>query len=321
MPKDPQAKSQIRKHYYLDEYAVIAPKREDRPFTLRRSQPRSVVSVKQKELPIEKEPSLFEITDNRGRWLVKVVANKYPALSPVNSQSYGRQEIVLETSREGTPFYDLDTKQIINVLKAYQQRTLALRKDRKIKYISIFKNHGIEAGASMAHTHSQIIATGLVPPAVVAEDKIFSQLKKRYGSSPLGAALEWEREEQERIIKALLFVSAITPYASQRPLEVWLIPHRYFDSIVDATENELEEFARLLKAVTAALGSKNLSFNFYLHEQVTASSNHFMIQITPRPNVWAGFELATKGSLVINPVSPETAASWYRNFINKHHAL
>lgn len=172
----------------------------------------------------------------------------------------------------------------------------------------------------MAHTHSQIIASGILPPAVEAEDKVFTKLKKQFGASPLGAALEWEREQQLRIIQANLFVTAFTPYASQRPLEAWLVPHRYFSSITEATENELDDFAVLLKSITSALGSKGLSFNFFLHEKVDHQANHFMIQITPRPNIWAGFELSTKGSFVINPVSPERAAEWYRKYL-AHHAV
>lgn len=318
MAKNPSSRSQVRKHYYLDEYVVIAPKRENRPFTVRKSSGQDTVSVKQKNLPIENEKSLFEVKDRNGNWLVKVVKNKYPALSPTSKKAYGHQEIVLETSHEGTPFYDLPITQIEHVLNAYQNRTVNLRKDPKVNYVSIFKNHGIEAGASMAHTHSQIIASQVLPPGVEAEEKIFTKLKQQYGASPLGAALEWEREQQLRIIKANLYVTAFAPYASQRPLEVWLVPNRYFSTITEATQNELHDFAVLLKGVTGALGSKDLSFNFFLHEKVDHQANHFMIQITPRPNIWAGFELSTKGSFVINPVSPERAASWYRSYFSRH---
>lgn len=318
MVKNPSSRSQVRKHYYLDEYVVIAPKRENRPFTVRKSPGQNTVSVKQKNLPIENEKSLFEVKDSNGDWLVKVVRNKYPALSTTSKKAYGHQEIVLETSREGTPFYELPITQIEHVLTAYQNRAVALRNDPKINYVSIFKNHGIEAGASMAHTHSQIIASQLLPPGIEAEEKIFTKLKQQYGASPLGAALEWEREQQIRIIRANLYVTAFAPYASQRPLEVWLVPNRYFSSIADATKNELRDFAVLLKGITSALGSKDLSFNFFLHEKVDHQANHFMIQITPRPNIWAGFELSTKGSFVINPVSPERAASWYRSYFARH---
>ncbi len=318
MAKNPYSRSQVRKHYYLDEYVVIAPKRENRPFTVRKSSGQDAVSVKQKNLPIENEKSLFEIKDRNGDWLVKVVKNKYPALSTASRQAYGHQEIVLETSHEGTPFYDLPIKQIELVLNAYQNRALELRRDPKVNYVSIFKNHGIEAGASMAHTHSQIIATQIIPPGIENEEKVFTKLKQQFGASPLGAALEWEREQQLRIIQANWYVTALAPYASQRPLEVWLIPNRYFSSITDATANEIHDFAVLLKGITGAIGSKNLSFNFFLHEKIDSRANHFMIQITPRPNIWAGFELSTKGSLVINPVSPERAASWYRSYLDRH---
>lgn len=308
--------SQVRKHYYLNQYVVIAPKRKDRPFSVS-DKPKSGVSVKSKPLPIENDPSVYELTDEHGEWLVKVVENLYPALSTNNPKAYGKQEIVLETQDENKLFHDLSVDQITRVFKTYQSRVAAIKRDKKIKHITVFKNYGHEAGASMAHTHSQIIAIDFVPPDIEQEAKVFQGLFRRFGASPLGAALEWEREEQVRIINSSLYITAFAPYASRHPFEVWLVPHRHIASILEASDNELASFARILKQVASALDSKNISFNYFLHEGMYDHNHHFAIKIAPRPNIWAGFELDT--GIIINSVSPEAAASWYRNFIRHHN--
>lgn len=311
------AAAQIRKHYYLDEYVVIAPKRGDRPFTLS-DKHKDGVSVKKGNLPIEDDPSVFEITDDAGRWVVKVVKNLYPALTTRNPKAYGQQEIVLETNRQGSLFCDLSVEQISYVLKTYQQRVRAIKKDRRLKHISIFKNHGFEAGGSLAHTHSQIIAVDFIPPQIEREQAVFAQSYKRFGASPLGAALEWERQEEVRVINTSAFVTAVAPYASRFPFEAWLIPHRHVASILDLTPKELTSCAAMLKQMTSALDSRKISYNFYLHEGTDDHNHHFAIKITPRPNIWAGFELDT--GVIINPVLPEAAAGWYRKFIRENYA-
>ncbi len=192
-PKDPLAQSQVRKHYYLDEYVVIAPKRSHRPFTVS-DKHKSGLSVKKTHLPIEDDPAVYELTDEHGHWLVKAVKNLYPALSADNPKAYGQQEIVLETSREGTLFSQLPAEQITRVLQTYQQRVKALKQDSKIKHITVFKNHGFEAGASLAHTHSQITAIDFVPPRVAEEAAVFNKLYKRFGwdtNSPVFLYVGW----------------------------------------------------------------------------------------------------------------------------------
>ena len=307
--------SEIRKHYYLDEYVIIAPKRKDRPFSVEDKNAKEV-SVKKTALPIEDDPSLFEIPDpqDKSKWKIKVVENLYPALSPQNPKAYGLQEIVLETRERNKLFSDLPVEHITQIFVAYRHRLEAMRRNKKIKHISVFKNHGFEAGGSLAHTHSQIVGIDFVPPPLAAEAQIFSKLKQQYGGSPLGAALEWERNQQQRVIKTSLYATAISPFASRFPLEVWIIPHRPVSSICELDDHELATMARMLKGAAKALDSKKISFNYYLQEPAVGLDNHFMIRVAPRPNIWAGFELSTRFGLVINPVSPERATSWYVKF-------
>ena len=250
---------------------------------------------------------------------MKVIRNIYPAFSISNAKAYGAQEVVLETNPTAIPFGQLSVTQILRIFSAYQQRLAALRKLAGIQYVSIFHNDGLEAGASVKQTHSQIIATDIRPPKLVDEAQIFKKLKSRYARSPISRAMAWEISQAQRLIYNDRHIAVVCPYASQHPYEVWLVPNREAKSVAELEAAELKILAKCLKAVTSALNSEGISFNFYLKEQANGYDNHFMIVLTPRPNVWAGFELNT--DIPINPVSPEDAAQWYRRFIEEHNAL
>lgn len=310
-------KSELRKHYFLEQYVVIAPKRGTRPHVLASDKTASVKT--KKAPPIEKDPSVFEVTDDQGRWLVKVVDNLYPALSLNNPNAFGKQEVVLETSKRNTPFCNLEVEQIERVFTAYKHRLDALDSIKGINYVTIFKNQGLEAGASLNHTHSQIIATGIVPPQVLTEARAFTREQKRLGHSPLESVLRWEIEKQSRVIHHTTHVVTIAPYASRFPYEAWVVPKRQIRSVRDLTHQELTETITHLKNATTALSTVNMSYNFYLVEAISGWRHHWLIKITPRPkpDIWiqGGFEVSS--NVIINHVAPEQAAQWYRKTIKK----
>lgn len=311
---NPNRQAEIRRHYFLDEYVVIAPKRGVRPYVLEDGKP---VSVKTKSAPpIEKDPSVFEVPDpkNPSRWSVKVVDNLYPAFSIHNTDAFGKQEVVLETNHRNTPFCDLSVAQIIRVFEAYRARLATLRQIRGIKYVSIFKNHGREAGASLDHTHSQIIATGVVPPALKRQARALATHQRQLGCSPYETIIRWEESQGVRYIGGDAQIATIAPFASRYPYEAWLIPRRQVRSIADLTSAELTSLAVQLKNTTQALGAMKMSYNFTLNEYYRGQSrHHFSITVAPRPNIWAGFELNT--GIIMHPMPPEEAARRYRDTI------
>lgn len=313
---NPNKRAEIRKHYYLDEYVVIAPKRGVRPHVLANDKP---VSIKTKKAPpIEKDPSVFEVPDpqEKDKWSVKVVDNLYPAFSIHNTDAFGKQEVVLETNQRNTPFCDLDVEQICRVFEAYRARLNYLRHIRGIKYVSIFKNHGREAGASLAHTHSQIIATGVVPPDVKRHAEAFAREQKRLGCSPHETIIRWEQDEGTRLVCDDEHTVTIAPFASRHPYEAWIIPRRQAGSLTDLSQAELASVAKQLKDVTKALSTQDFSYNFTLNERYDKQKgHHFYITVAPRPNIWAGFELNT--GIIMHPMPPEEAAHWYREVIKE----
>jgi UDPglucose--hexose-1-phosphate uridylyltransferase len=304
------AKSEIRRHYFLDRYVIIAPKRNLRPDSFakqkvehKREDPNSPA--------LEKEPALYQIKDDQGHWRVKVIANAFAALTPNNPQAYGHQEIVIETPEHNVEFSELSLKQILRIFTAYQERIKHHRNQKGIRYVSVFKNDGPTAGASIAHAHSQIMALPLVPPKLQQETLAAEKYRDQYGHCAYCDVIKWELSQKQRIIARDDHAVALTPYASSSPFGAWILPRRHIDSFTNLNQSELHSIATVLKRITQKLDGLQIGFNFFLVEPITEHQHHFLIKIEPRPNIWAGLELGT--GIIINSVPPEYAAGWYRD--------
>jgi UDPglucose--hexose-1-phosphate uridylyltransferase len=301
--------SELRKHYFLDQYVVISPKRALRPHDLGIRE-----STHKAETPtspaIEDDPAVFQVPDGHGGWHVKVINNKFPALSLTNPKAYGKQEVVIETPEHNVEFSQLPLMQIERIFAAYRQRTMTLRKLPDIRHVTVFKNDGPLAGASIAHAHSQIIALPVVPPLLATESAMMQSYYDEYGTCAYCDAIAWEIKHKKRVVYNDGHIIAWTPFASQFSFECWFAPQREVATFAELTGEELQGLAKALKKVTMALDEANLSFNFYLQDSLVGTSHHFVLKLEPRSGSWAGFELST--GIIINPVSPEAAAAWYR---------
>lgn len=308
MPK-PEQKSEIRKHYFLDKYAIITPGRSRRP--------RDIVE----ETMVKKEgvcvfcPEKIEkkqILDHAGgekNWQILVLTNKYPAVTADNPKAFGIQEVIIETPEHGPELADFDQEKIAEILAVYAKRTRAASRNGKIDYILIFKNSGSKAGASLYHSHSQLFATGILPPDVLDELMAAQNYKNEKGSCPYCDILKKEMRSERKIYEDAL-IAAFAPYASEYHYEAWIFPKRHLDNITRLNAEEIKAFARAVKKIMAKLKRLNLSYNFYLHQAVSFTDQHFYLKIQPRDSVWAGVELGS--GLIINSVAPEAAAKFYR---------
>ncbi|MBU1148560.1 DUF4931 domain-containing protein, partial [Patescibacteria group bacterium] len=149
-------KSEIRKDYFLDRYVIITPKRAKRPHDIKEeTQIEFLHSCPFCPGNIEKKLEISSYGP-KGKWLVKAIKNKFPALTPNNSKAYGYQEVIIETPDHSQEMGDLPVSHINTIVDVYADRTKKLSKDKKIEYILVFKNYGGKAGASIYHSHSQI---------------------------------------------------------------------------------------------------------------------------------------------------------------------
>ncbi|HCM45635.1 MAG TPA: hypothetical protein DIS54_02295, partial [Candidatus Veblenbacteria bacterium] len=165
-----KSSTELRKDYIQDKYVIIAPRRLDRPHGSDVNFDLASVhqSVKKEHCvfchPRFKSEKALLIIGPKENWQIKVVKNKYPAVALDNKKAYGVQEVVVETPDHKKQLEELTVAQVEKILEVYAARTKTLMKNKKLEYILIFKNNGGRAGASLQHAHSQIFATGFIPP-------------------------------------------------------------------------------------------------------------------------------------------------------------
>lgn len=305
----PAKKSEIRKDYFLDKYVIITPGRAKRPFEIKEKTitDRSALCNFCAE-NIDKKNILDRITTGK-KWSVLSLKNIYPAVSTDNNNAYGTQEVLIETPNHALGLGQLTEKEITLVLKMYIKRTKEISKDKKINYILCFKNEGAKAGASKVHAHSQIFATQILPPDIQEELTEAGLYQTNFGICPYCHIIKKEGNSPRKIY-ADKNIAAIAPFASQYHYEAWLFTKRHLDNITEVNESELKSLAKALKQILGKLHAANLAYNFFLHQAISNTDQHFYLKIQPRDSIWAGAELGS--GLVINSVPPEEAAKFYK---------
>ncbi len=265
---------------------------------------------------------------NTPGWDVRVVPNKYPALQVEGTldrqgegmfdrlSGIGAHEVIIETPDHDRRMALLSETEIERVLWAWRERMLDLKRDVRLKYILVFKNHGAAAGATLEHPHGQLIALPIVPDFVRDEiegARRHFALKERCVFCDIIAE---ERRDERRLIQENAEMIAVAPYASRFAFETWVLPRRHAARFEEAPKAEYESLARLLKAVLQRLDRALDSppFNLVLHTSPFAEEvgdvYHWHIEIMPRVTRVAGFECGT--GFFINPTPPEEAAQVLR---------
>ncbi len=304
--------SEIRKHYFLERYVIISPKRGKRPHKILKVEMTEEETKScffcPKELDDRKH--VFQILDNRGGWLVKVVENKYPALTLNNPKAYGRQEVVIDTPDHRKELHELSVDHIVKVIDAYIQRNQELSKIDGINYVLVFKNEGGKAGASVMHSHSQIYALPLVPPMIEEETLAIDRYIIEKNSCPFCDIISGEQNGPRVAWEDKNFI-VICPFASESPYGAWFMPKRHVNNIDNLKEGEKKSLAKALKTILKKVDDLDMSYNYFFHDSLSCEDQHMTLKLAPRPNVWAGLELGT--GIIINTVSPEDAAKYYRS--------
>jgi len=305
-------KSEIRKSYFLNKYVIITPGRAKRP----RDVQEETVVAKKGFCPFcpesVAEENIVDVINKKNSkdWQVLSIKNIFPAVSLDNKKAYGTQEVVVDSPIHDKELASLSKEEIKDLLRMYIKRTKGLMLNKELDYILCFKNQGSKAGASIAHAHSQIFATQIIPADLKEEHELSKEYQLKNKICPYCDIIKKE-SQSERNIFTDQHMTAFTPYASRYHYEAWIFPLRHLDNITLLNEDELESLAVVLKKILVKLQGLGLSFNYYLHNVVSNDSQHFYIKIQPRDSVWAGVELGS--GLVINSISPEMAAEYYKS--------
>ncbi len=266
-------------------------------------------------------------------WRVRVVPNKYPALEPRGDPSpalengcevlfqkmpgYGVHEVIIETPQHNRHPGSLAAEQVELVVEAYYRRSAALAGNRHLRFLQIFRNHGRQAGASIEHPHSQLVALPFVPALMQQELDRVHRYFLEHGDCPYCRLLDEERDYGKRMIAENESFSAYMPYASRCPFETWLLPRRHQSSFLEMEREERSAFADIFNRVLGRLARAlaDPPYNYYLHSAPvrTAALPHFHwhLEIAPKLTTAAGFEMGS--GVFINVTLPEEAAAFIRD--------
>lgn len=303
--------SEIRKDYFLNKYVIITPSRSKRPREVKIARPTHTANCPFCPAGIEKNLIIkaYHQVKKSQKWSIMVLKNKYSVVTLNNSKAYGRHEVIIETPNHGKELSELESKEMINLLNVFRERTEELSKKPKIDYVLIFKNEGGKAGASLNHAHSQVFASQILPPDLLEEFGAMRQYQKKHRRCPYCDIIKKEEKSLRRVYADKNIV-AFTPYASAYHYETWIFPRCHIDNIISLNKEETVSLAGVLKKILTKIYKMNVSYNFFLHQVISEKNQHFYLKIQPREAVWGGLELGS--GLIVNSLSPEKAAKYLR---------
>lgn len=278
-------------------------------------------------------PEVLVFPDDEGQasspgWSVRVVPNKYPALVPEESgkiiadENYeirtglGAHEVIIESPRHVTEIARLSEKQFEKILRAYRTRMSVLRADNRFRYILVYKNQGSEAGATLEHAHSQLIALPMVPKQALEEITAAKAYYQANGRCIFCHLIREETGARRRVVAENAGFIVICPFAPRFPFETWILPKKHLSSFAQSSQYGDSDLAGILRDTLIRLDRTvgNPPFNYFIHsDPIHEDENdyyHWHLEILPKLVRIGGFEWGS-GSY-INPVTPEESARLLR---------
>jgi UDPglucose--hexose-1-phosphate uridylyltransferase len=267
---------------------------------------------------------------NSPGWRLRVIPNRFSALAPEGDvareqvdgffrrmNGFGIHEVIVEVPEHNKTVATMEEAQAEEVFLAYRQRHQELSGDKRFSMVIIFKNHGKRAGTSLQHTHSQLVATPIVPTHIRHLLQEAAQYFDDHGSCVFCDINRAEIQAKKRLVLETPNFVAFEPFASQAPFETWVVPKKHNASFGNTLEREAREAAnvtqKILQKFYFSLG--NPDFNYVIHTAPFKDSEedyyHWYIQILPRLTTTAGFELGS--GIHITTALPEDTAAYLRS--------
>ena len=325
---------ELRQNPVNKEWVIIATERAKRPHELARRNAENV------RLPSYSEncpfcpgnehmapPETRRIVRD-GRWQVRVVPNKFAALSGEGEvfrrveglkrsvSGIGIHEVIVETPDHSQAAALLNPQDLELLVQCYLERYLTISQDPRIELITIFKNHGLRAGSSLEHSHSQLIATPIISPEIRRRMEDALRFYDDEGQCLFCKVMAEELADSIRIVRETEHFVAFIPYASLSPFAMWIFPRRHMASFGEIHPDEIHDFAQLLKVILTKLyyGLGNPDYNYVIRSSPSENRYsryyHWYLSLIPRLTRVAGFELGS--GMYINVTLPETNAEFLR---------
>ena len=268
-------------------------------------------------------------TPNTPGWYIRVVPNKFPALQIEGdldrrgvgmydmSNGIGAHEVLIETPYHNKDIPDLLNQEVENIISMSCTRAKDLIKDKRFKYIMLFRNYGQAAGASLEHPHTQIIALPMVPKNAMEEIRGAQHYFEYRERCIFCDIIRQEIQEKERIILENKYFVSFCPFVSRFPFEIWIIPKRHSGYFCHMPQEEIPALATILKDTITKIKKVfvNLSYNFIIHSSPVNGEGdveyyHWHIEFMPKLMRVAGFEWGT--GFYIDPTPPELAVEYLK---------
>jgi UDPglucose--hexose-1-phosphate uridylyltransferase len=327
---------ELRKDPVTGRWVIIAPERHKRPNDFRIERASVLGAENCPFCPGHESMTPPEVLayrpnggpPNGGGWAVRVVPNKLPALCLEGSSDrqpeglfermngVGAHEVIIETPEHSKTLAMMSESEIERILRAYGERMNDLKRDNRLRYILIFKNHGASAGATLAHTHSQLIGLPIVPDYM--RDEI--EGARRHFAGKNGCLfcdiIRQEAAAGRRVVHENSEVIALSPWAPRFPFETWLLPKAHGARFEDAPRPQYEGLAQMIKSVLMRMDRalERPDFNMLIHSlpfsEQAVELYHWHVEIIPKLTRTAGFEWGT--GFHINTTSPEEATKLLR---------
>lgn len=324
---------EIRQNKATKDWVIYAPARGKRPHDFQSQvEQRPILPSCDPKCPfcVGNDASLATIICERagqdqGMWQVRVVANKYPALTPDGSneritegpyiamQGYGHHEVIIESPRHDQDIATMSEQDVAAVLAMYKQRYAKHRQDPRNLQILIFRNHGKRAGASLIHPHSQIITTGMIPRHIRNREDEAQRYYDEWGRCVYCDMIGFEQEDRQRVVLENNSFIAFIPYAAEVPFEIWIAPKRHQTDFAQINDTECIDLTQALRSVLRRLRAKlnDPDYNYVLNTSTRVANEpqlHWYVRVRPRLVTRAGFEIGS--GMRINPSLPEADAAF-----------
>ncbi len=327
---------ELRKDPVTERWVIIATDRARRPTDFLRH--KGAVSNNRQFCPFcpgnesKTPPEVLAYRDgtgaNQNGWSLRVVPNKFPVLGihgDLNREGeglfdkmegIGAHEVLIESPDHDATLADMPERHVEKVLWAFRERMLDLKKDRRLRYVLLFKNQGAAAGASLHHPHSQLIALPVVPKRVIEE---VDGAKKYFAYKERCVFCDIMRQESKAVVRVVTETDrylVIEPYAARFPFETWILPRVHQSHFEDIDATQLENLAWVLRSTLRKLDKvlERPAYNFVVHTSPLQEPHmphfHWHMEIMPKLTNVAGFEWGT--GFYINPTPPEESAQFLR---------
>ncbi|SDC01334.1 UDPglucose--hexose-1-phosphate uridylyltransferase [Desulfurella multipotens] len=328
--------SELRKDPIVERWVIISTERGKRPHDFKQEEQIKITGGfcpfdpgNEKYVP----PEIYAVRapgsqPNDPHWTLRVVPNKFPALGIEGDldkhavglydamNGIGAHEVIIETPNHSETLDIMPLDRMKDVVFAYKARIEDLKKDKRMKYVLVFKNYGAVAGASLEHSHSQLIALPIIPKRPL---ELFSGAKTYFSYKdrcPFCDIIRQELNDKVRLIEETKHFVSITPFASRSPFEVSIFPKKHSTHFEFEDVEILYDFTYILQNTLKRLkiALDNPPYNFVLLNGAFIFDHddyfHWHLEITPRLTKIAGFEWGS--GFYINPTPPEDAAKYLR---------